>query len=215
MPTIASIQVGRSHFFDAQDETEKPWTSAIIKQPVDGEVRVGELGLDGDEQVDKKHHGGIDKAVLTYSATHYETWRDEFPAIPWGPGAFGENLTLAGLIETQVCVGDVFAAGDCLLQISQPREPCWKLSRRWQIPKLAVRVQQTRQTGWYWRVLRGGTLTAGTEITLQDRLHPEFTIALANDIMFAKPRDRAADRRLAACPALSGTWQESLSRRSE
>ncbi|TWT68415.1 MOSC domain-containing protein [Crateriforma conspicua] len=211
---IVSIHVGRPRAMDAGDDPGKPWTSGIIKDRVDGPIRVGRENLDGDGQADLVHHGGVDKAVLAYPAVHFPFWKQEFPDVHWGDGTFGENLTIAEADETKVCIGDVFEIGDCVLQVSQPRQPCWKLSRRWRLPKLAVRVQQTRRTGWYFRVLSTGTIRPGQSMHLTRRDYPDFTVAFANDVMFAKPRDAALDLRLAACDALSVSWKKTLNTRS-
>lgn len=216
---IVSVQVGVCRSFLKDGDPDRPWISAIEKGIVSGPVPVSELGLEGDEQADKVHHGGIDKAVLGYCATHYPFWKNEFSGIQWAPGAFGENLTLSGMLESDVCIGDVFEcqsadARGLRLQISQPREPCWKLSQRWGVPKLAVRVQATGRTGWYMRVLHGGEVQAGQTLRLVQRPHPEFTVDVANRILFAKPRDTAADLRLAECDSLSEAWKENLIRRS-
>jgi len=215
---ILSIQVGRSRQFDSRSDTDqdaaKSWKSAINKEPVDGPVAVSTTNVDGDQQADLVHHGGSDKAICAYASEHYAFWSQTYPEIIWGPGCFGENLTLAGLLESDVCVGDVFEAGDCVLQVSQPRQPCWKLSRYWDLPKLAVRVQQTRLTGWYFRVLQPGVLEAGVEINRIERTHPQWSIMAANEVMYAKPRDSARDRELAACEALSQSWCETLGQRA-
>ncbi|PHQ36426.1 MOSC domain-containing protein [Rhodopirellula bahusiensis] len=216
---IVSVQIGACQSYFKNGDPNRPWVSAIEKSVVFGPVPTSELGLDGDEQADKVHHGGVDKAVLGYCESHYSFWKTEFPEINWGSGAFGENLTLSGMLESEVCVGDIFecqsaTAGGLCLQVSQPREPCWKLSQRWGLPKLAVRVQATRRTGWYMRVLHRGDLQAGQTLSLVERPHPEFTIDVANDILFAKPRDAAADLRLAGCQHLSEAWKENLIRRS-
>jgi MOSC domain-containing protein YiiM len=139
---------------------------------------VRRFNLDGDGQADLVHHGGVDKAVLCYPHEHYEFWASEYSEVEWRAGCFGENLTLAGLCEADVCIGDVFQLGDALLQVSQPRQPCWKLSRRWGIPK-------------------------------------QWTIAQANEIMFAKPRRPTEELALLECDVLSASWRETLSKRSE
>lgn len=212
--TVIAIHVGHPQCFDAGDGSGKPWTSGIVKKTVAGPIRVGRLNLDGDQQADLVHHGGPDKAVLAYPARNYEAWRNEFPSINWQPGSFGENLTLAGVTENDVCIGDVFGLGNCLLQVSQPRQPCWKLSRRWNLSKLAVRVQETRLTGWYLRVLEEGTIETGQPMRLIKRPHPRWTVLISNEIMFAKPRDNQLDQELAACPALSSSWHETLCNRA-
>jgi len=215
---VVSIQVGRPKKFGAAeavaDGTEKFWHSAIVKMPLAGPVAVARANLAGDRQADLKHHGGPDKAVLIYASEHFDFWSNEYPAIDWTAGCFGENLTTSGLIEADVCLGDVFRLGSCVLQVSQPRQPCWKLSRRWNLPKLAVRVQQTGLTGWYLRVVQEGFIEAGQTMSLIARLHPEWTIASANAVMFAKPRDPTRDRQLAECAALSASWRETLARRA-
>ena len=212
--TLLAVHVGQPQQFAAGPDAERPWESAIIKHPVAGEIALTTLGLPGDVQADRKHHGGPDKAVLAYAAGHLASWREEFPQFDWQPGAFGENLSLGELTEGDVCIGDVFQLGTARLQISQPRQPCWKLSRRWQLPKLAVRVQESRRTGWYLRVLQEGTIAAGQQMSLVERPHPEWTVAAANDVLYAQPRDPHADAQLARCPALSRSWQDSLTDRN-
>ncbi|MEM9177523.1 MAG: MOSC domain-containing protein, partial [Myxococcota bacterium] len=200
---------------DAGDDAARPWTSGIVKRPVDGEVALSTLNLAGDAQADLRHHGGRDKAVCFYPRAHYRAWRSVLPGIAWAPGAFGENLTIAGVDESRVCLGDVLRVGTCFLQISQPRQPCWKLARRWGRPDLVQRVQQTGRTGWYARVLAGGTLEAGAPLELCLRPHPEWTVAAANAVRFAQPPDPAADRALAACEALADGWRETLALRAD
>lgn len=214
-PILVSVQVGRPQNFEGSVcGSDKPWTSGIIKRVVTDTVMVRRTNLDGDQQADLVHHGGQDKAVLAYPQENYAFWHMEFPDVEWKNGCFGENLTLRGLTEADVCIGDVFSLGDCLLQISQPRQPCWKLSRRWDLPKLAVRVQQTRRTGWYLRVVQEGEIASGQTMSLVERNHPQWTITQCNEVMFARPRDADRDIKLASCEALSTSWKQSLSKRS-
>jgi MOSC domain-containing protein YiiM len=104
--------------------------------------------------------------------------------------------------------------GTALIQLSQPRQPCWKLGRRWRIRDLARRVQQSGRTGWYFRVLREGGVEAGQSFQLHERPHPEWTVAAANEVMHLRQHDLAAARALADCPALAASWRESLARRA-
>lgn len=171
--------------------------------------------IQGDQQADLVHHGGPDKAVLAYPQENYPIWQNEFPEVDWQPGCVGENLTTRGLDEDDVCIGDVWSVGQCLMQVSQPRQPCWKLSRRWNLPRLAVRVQQTRRTGWYLRVLQEGEIEAGQTITRVERSQPSWTIRRCNDVMYANPREAADDRELAKVPELALAWQEPLAKRSQ
>ncbi|WP_437185283.1 MOSC domain-containing protein [Planctomicrobium sp. SH668] len=214
---IVSIQIGRAKMFDGVDDSggdSKPWSSAIIKEQISSPVYVDYTNLVGDEQADRKHHGGVDKAILGYAARHYESWKQDLPDIPFSFGAFGENLTLDGVDESECCIGDVYSVGDCQLQISQPRQPCWKLSRRWNVPRLAIQVQKNGRTGWYYRVLQPGMIAPGMPVQLEDRPHPRFTVSFASSVMYANPRDRELDLELAACPALSESWKSTLGERA-
>lgn len=192
---------------------DKPWTTGFFKQPVRGPVWLGGTNLAGDGQADLQNHGGPDKAVSVYPSEHGPRWCRELGLDDLPPGGFGENFTTAGLLEDAVCVGDVFQIGPATVQVSQPRQPCWKLARRWRIRNLAARVQQTGRTGWYLRVLQEGMIEPGLPLTLIERPHPEWTIAACNAVMHQQKQDTAAARALAACPALSASWRATLQRR--
>lgn len=213
---VSSIQIGRVRAF--QDESGKQWESAIVKTKVTGPAEVGKLKIVGDEQADLRHHGGADKAVLAYSEDHFQAWAavDLLENSSWRPhaGSFGENLTISGQVETDVCIGDVYQVGRSRLEVSQPRQPCWKLSRRWKIPRLAVYVQENGRTGWYLRVLDAGTMSAGDSLELLARPNPDWTIARAHAIMHAKPRNIHDDLALSKCPALSQSWSDQLTKRA-
>lgn len=211
-PSILSIQVGRPRQYGqagAADPLERPWTSGIAKQPVSGRLRLTLTNLAGDEQADRENHGGPDKAVLAYAASHYPLWREELGRdLPFG--AFGENLTVLGLDEETVCIGDVFSLGTARLEVSQPRQPCWKLARRWGIKDLTARVEATGRTGWYLRVLEAGEVAAGQSLHLLSRACPEWTVARATRAMRRREADPQLAAALAACPALAKTWREAL-----
>lgn len=217
-PTVLSIQVGapREHgSAGAPDPMDRPWTTAFFKEPVMGPVHVGVMGLEGDGQADLRVHGGPEKAVLAYAAAHYPLWREELGLGEMPYGGFGENLTVAGQDEAGVCIGDVYSVGTARVQVAQPRGPCWKIARRWRVRDLALRVQQTGRTGWYFRVLEEGSVEAGDSLTLLDRPHPEWTIARANAVLYAKPADVAALVALAECVSLTPAKRESLRRWAE
>jgi len=214
---LRSIQVGLPRTLGCRDPLEpsdREWTTGFFKEPVTGAVWLGRTNLAGDGQADRENHGGPDKAVNVYPSEHYPDWERELPLPPLLPGGFGENFTTHGLLESAVCIGDVFEIGNAVVQLSQPRQPCWKLARRWGIRDLALRVQQTGRTGWYFRVLREGTVEGGLSLRLIERPHPEWTVAAANAVMHHRRHDVAAARALAACPALSPSWRESLNRRA-
>lgn len=216
---LASIQVGLPSQFgeeEAADPMDRLWTTGFYKQPVDGPVRLGVTNLDGDGQADLVHHGGTDKAVLAYTAHHYDLWRRELniPALPFA--AFGENFTVEGMTETDVCIGDIWNVGDdATVQVSQPRQPCWKLARRWRLKTLALQVQQTGRTGWYFRVLTEGVVAAEMPMVLVERPHSTWTVERANRVMHANKDDLQAAAELAAIPVLSASWKATLLRRVE
>jgi len=214
---LLSVQVGVPRTLGraaATDPMDTVWTTGFFKEPVAGSVRLGRTNLAGDGQADLQNHGGPEKAVNVYPAEHYPYWERELGLAALPRGAFGENFTTEGLLEADVCVGDVFEIGDALVQLSQPRQPCWKLARRWRVKDLALRVQQTGRTGWYFRVLREGHIRAGARLRLTERPHPEWTVAAANEVMHHREHDAEAASALAACPALSVRWRESLARRA-
>lgn len=213
MPTIVSIQVGQPTTYQYQgaaDFNPLSWTTAFFKSPVAGIVRVGELGLAGDRQADRENHGGIDKAVLAYSADHYAYWRERLNLPDMPHGGFGENLTIAGLNETGVCIGDRWQAAQVLFEVSQPRQPCWKMGRRWQIVTLPKQVIQNGKSGWYLRVVREGELVAGSQMQIIARPHPEWTIARASRLLYHENDNVAALAELANIPELSRAWREEL-----
>jgi MOSC domain-containing protein YiiM len=181
-PRLVSIQVGRPRTHgdpDATDPLERAWTSAYVKDPVQGPRRLSRTQLEGDEQYDLDSHGGPQMAVLAYSAEHYPRWRAELGLDAMGPGGFGENFTIAGLDEDRVSIGDTFEIGTARVQVSQPRGPCANISRRWKSKELLQRATETARIGWYLRVLEEGTVEAGQEVALVDRPHPELTVARA------------------------------------
>lgn len=210
---ILSIQVGLPKTFNGTNTNctgEKPWTTGIFKTAVCGPVWLSKLNLTGDGQADLSVHGGEHKAINVYPSEHYLSWRQELhlPDLPYG--AFGENFTTGNLLENEVCIGDVFRVGDAVVQVSQPRQPCWKLERRLGINDLIARVKQTGRTGWYFRVMQEGYVEAGNMFFLLERPYPQWTVATAYSIMSNRRSDVESAHALSRCPALAPRWQENL-----
>jgi MOSC domain-containing protein YiiM len=208
---IVSVRVGRVRVMPrpAWDQhPEREWTSGYRKDPVSGPVAVGTLGLAGDEQFSRDVHGGPDKAVLAYAAAHYPDWRTRLGIARFGPGAFGENLTLEGWDETTVCVGDRFRAGGALLQVSQPRGPCANIARFWDREDLTRIVTQDGRAGWYLRVLEPGAVADGDAFTRIESPHPEWPVTRVFRYYTRESRDRAGLAALAALEPLSGYLRE-------
>ncbi len=203
-PQLLSINVGRPKTIQGLEA----WTSGIYKSPVSGPVRLATENLDGDGQADLKVHGGPDKAVCVYSADHYPRWREELGETDCGPGSFGENFSVADQIESTVAIGDVYRIGTAVVQVSQPRAPCWKLGRRWNRIDMPQLVIDSGRTGWYLRVLEAGIVSSGDSLELVDKPYPQWTIEAVNDVAYNRdPIDTAAARELSECPLLAEAWR--------
>jgi MOSC domain-containing protein YiiM len=181
--------------------------SAIAKQVRHGPVAIGPLGIEGDEQAATHIHGGPEMAVLHYAAAHYQLWRVEFPdsAARLVPGGFGENLVSDGLDETNVCIGDALRVGGAVLQVAQPRQPCFKLNHRFGEAAMSRRAQESGRTGWFYRVIEPGRVEAGDAIALLDRPHPEWTIRRVQHCLYDKALALDGDllRELIALPPMA------------
>ena len=154
--------------------------SGIFKRPLDHSVEVTRTGLAGDEQGDKKHHGGLEKAIHHYPFDHYAIWKSEVPEFAAAldrEGAFGENISTEGLTEADVCIGDIYRLGSALVEVSQARQPCWRLNERFGDAAMARRVQDTGRTGWYYRVLDAGQVGPGDSIDLVERPAPDWPLS--------------------------------------
>lgn len=209
--TLLSVQTGKPRKMEIEG---KAWRSAIYKAAVAGRVAVNPTNIEGDKQANLKYHGGPDKAICCFAAEHYPFWRttlgleEEF-----GFGAFGENFTLQGLQEDQVCIGDTFAVGSAVVQVTQPRQPCINLARKWDFTEMPARMIAAGHTGFYLRVLTPGEVGADDSMTLQARPHPDMTIAIANGICYRKEGGNDARLALIDLPELSEEWRGMLGRR--
>ena len=188
--------------------------SGIDKQPVTGAATVAALGLVGDQQGDLRVHGGPDKAVHAYAWAHYAAWRAELPpnALLAQPGAFGENLSIDGADEASVCLGDQWQVGGVLLEVSQGRQPCWKLNDRFGVADMARRVQDSGRSGWYYRVLETGTVQAGDTLVLVDRPHPHWPLPRLSELLYRRTLDRDELHGALALP-LVPSWRKLFERR--
>ena len=207
---LVSVRAGRVRTMDRPQwdhSPERTWQSAYRKDEVAGPIAVGKLGLQGDEVFSTDVHGGLQMAVLAYSAEHYPDWQRELARTDFGPGALGENLTLAGLDERTVCIGDTYQVGEVQLQVSQPRGPCSNISRYWGIPTLLKRVSETHRTGWYMRVLVEGRLERGQAMTRTARPNPEWPIERLLMLRLEPQSDPQGLRWLSTCEGLSPEWQ--------
>lgn len=209
--TVDAVLLGRPTAFGPNGEP-----SGIDKRPAPGPVRVTRTGLAGDGQGDRRHHGGAEKAVHHYPFEHYAAWRAEKPALAprlAAPGAFGENLSTVGLSEREVCIGDVWRLGGAVVQVSQGRQPCWRLNRRFDDAGMARRVQASGRTGWYYRVLEEGAVAAGDGLILVARPQPDWSLARLLEVLHRDTLNGEALAAIAAIPDLATSWRALAERR--
>jgi MOSC domain-containing protein YiiM len=184
--------------------------SGIHKGAVDQRLLLDQDGLPGDAQADLTVHGGPDKAVCCYPSEHFAHWRETIhPDID--VGAFGENLTLAGLTEHDVHIGDTYTLGDdgAVVQVSQPRGPCYKVGVRWSSTTLVRLMGEDLKAGFYFRVLEPGTVGTGDTLTLADRVS-DVTVAEVLRVTYRDRHDADALRRVHAVPELAEQWRRAL-----
>ncbi len=171
---LQSIQVGR-----VKPLGPRAVPSAFAKHAIDGPVAVTPLGLAGDDQADLRVHGGPDKAVYGYAAAHLSAWAADYPEhrAKFSAGGVGENLTIGGMVDDDLCVGDIHRIGSAVLQICQARQPCFKFALRFADSRLPKAMVHNRRAGWYYRVIEPGTIAAGDRVALVERSHPDFAFA--------------------------------------
>lgn len=208
---LLSLRTGRVEAFGPAGEP-----SAIRKLPVPGRMAVATEGLAGDRQADRQHHGGPDKALHHYPFDHYAAWLMELPEradLLHAPGAFGENLATLGMTENNVCLGDTYRLGTALLQVSQGRQPCWKLNRRFGVDDMVARVMASVRTGWYYRVLEPGEIGAGDRFELVERPCPNWPLTRLWQVLFGAAVDAAALEALGRHELLAVSWRERAGKR--
>ncbi len=203
---ILSVNVGKPTTIVHQG---KEVLTAIYKQQTDAPVFLSKLNLDGDAQANTVRHGGPNKAVSVYSYNHYPYWEKELgQTLPFG--SFGENLTVANLIESEVCIGDIYQIGEAIVQVTQPRPPCHKLAKKFHRSELPVLFQTTGFTGFYLRVLQEGMVSADKPMILLERHAKKITIQFANHVMYHDKMNFEAIHRILEVEELSKSWRITL-----
>lgn len=189
--------------------------SGIAKSPVREPVHLAENGFLGDAQGDLRVHGGPHKAVHHYPLDHYAAWVADIGPhdLLSAPGAFGENLSVSGLSEADVAIGDLFALGSALLEVSQGRQPCWKLNARFSRNSMARDVQKTGRTGWYYRVIRTGPVTPTDRLRRIERRSPEWTVERIWRAFYVDMLNRRELEAIAELSALAPGWRDHARKR--
>lgn len=206
--TVVGVCAGRARWHEVDGRRLR---TAFVKDILIDGADVSRVGVAGDEHV-YAGHGGPDMAVLVYSLDHYAHWRDVGLQLREA-GAFGENLTVTGLTEIDVCIGDVYRAGSVTLQVAQPRHPCRKISTIYGMATLMSQVQRTGFTGYLMRVLDEGRVTPGDRIELIERQDHGVTVAEATRVLYVDRQDDEAARRLMSAAGLASSALRSLEER--
>ncbi len=189
---------------------DQRYHTGIYKSAVAGRLWLGRAQLAGDGQADMENHGGPNRAVYCYPHEHYAYWSIQLGRDDFEYGQFGENLTTQGLLEKAVCVGDAFQVGEAIIQITQPRVPCYKLANKLEIPDFAKTFLQANRSGFYARVLEEGSVGAGDAILPLQKDPVGMTVAEVNAALYLDKGDRAAVERALQIEALSPGWRRSF-----
>ena len=199
--TVLSVNVGRAREFDFNG---RPAKSAIWKSPVAGRIAARGVNLEGDDQADRKAHGGPDKAIYAYAVEDTRWWKEKLGrSLQYGE--FGENLTTEGVAVNDALVGERWAIGTAVFEVSEPRIPCWRLGVRMNDQGFVRRFTEALRPGTYLRIIVEGAVGAGDEIRILERPDHDMTI---RDIFRIYTRDRGEVERLLAIPRMSESWRE-------
>lgn len=207
---LLAVSVGKPRDVEWQG---KPLRTAIYKSPIAGRVQATALGLEGDVQVDLAVHGGVDKAVYAYDLSSTDYWRERLGRPELGPGAFGENLTVKGWPEARVFIGDRFRIGAACFEVSQPRQPCLKLAKRFEDASFVKRFLESRRVGYYLRVVEPGDVAAGDPIVRVAHDAASLDIESVVALWLTRNPSAAALARATALTALADAWRLPLEER--
>ncbi len=196
-------------------ESARP--TGMYKQPATGPLELGREGFIGDQQADRRVHGGPEKAVHLYPARHYGKLAERFPEV--APqlviGSLGENISTAELAESDVRIGDIWRLGSAELQVCQPRNPCWKIDERFACDGMAAFIAEQGLTGWYWRVITPGRVIPGDTLELVQAATGSFTLAEAMQCWQAHRPALGDLEKLASSPGIAKNWQQKIVSRVE
>lgn len=189
--------------------------TGIYKQPVTTALELTTEGFVGDQQADRRVHGGPEKAVHLYPTRHYAALAARFPAVAESllPGSMGENITTTDLDENDVRVGECWQLGTAVLQVCQPRNPCWKIDERFGCEGMAQYIHETLLTGWYWRVVQPGQVAPGDALTRLEAATDALTLRTAMQLWQEHRPDLAALEKLAQTPGIASNWQGKILQR--
>jgi MOSC domain-containing protein YiiM len=185
--------------------------TAIDKSPIKASVYLSLEGLAGDECGDKIHHGGAERALHQYPTEHYAYWQEKHTKKEdWQAAGMGENLSSIGMTEHDVCIGDRYQWGEAIIEVSQPRSPCFKLSQRWDIENFSVDMQEVSRCGWLYRVIKPGMVSVDEPLELIARVENPMTINTVCESFFGDPLNKEKLLTLRQQSKLSDSWMNRI-----
>ena len=190
--------------------------TAIDKESVEGSLYLSWEGLEGDACADGRHHGGRERALHQYPLEHYVYWQQKYGADhDWRAPGMGENLSTEGMLEENVCLGDRYGWGEAIIEVSQPRSPCYKLSQRWGIDRFSVEMQALSRCGWLYRVIQPGKVSVHDALVLDERESNALSIQQVCECFFVDPLNKEGLHRLKQQTKLSDSWMSKVVHRLE
>lgn len=188
---VVSVNIGERKGVKYRGKTVQ---TGIFKKPVTHPIILGKFDVEGDAVIDRRYHGGEFKACYLYSADHYEFWKNKYPDLEWEYGMFGENITVEGLNEEEIQIGDIFYLGDCRVRVTQPRQPCFKLGLRFGSQTIVKAFSQALFPGVYVSVIEEGAVKIGDNFSLSERLHDTIGLLDVYELIYTKtPNQEALD----------------------
>ncbi|MEC6906744.1 MOSC domain-containing protein [Photobacterium piscicola] len=190
--------------------------TAINKSLAKGRLYLSLEGLEGDECADLRHHGGVERALHHYPLEHYVYWKQKYNIdIDWVAPGMGENLSSNGMTEETVCLGDLYQWGEAVIEVSQPRSPCFKLNKRWGIDDFSMDMQELSRCGWLYRVIQAGMVSVDDPLVLISQEPNAMTLREVCDIFFGDPLNKEGLLKLKQQRKLSDSWASKVIARLE
>ncbi|ANU38961.1 MOSC domain-containing protein [Vibrio scophthalmi] len=188
--------------------------TAMNKSQVTDEILLTPTGLEGDECFETKFHGGVERALHQYPAEHYDYWANKYRSdSQWCAPGMGENISSMGMTESDVCIGDRYQWGEAIIEVSQPRSPCMKLSQRWGVENFSVDMQDVSRCGWLYRVIQAGKVSPEQPLILLERVKNPLSILAVCERYFGDPLNPQGLEELIAQERLSNSWRANVEKR--
>lgn len=188
---VVSVNIGERQGVKYRGKTVQ---TGIFKKPVTHPIILGKCDVEGDAVIDRRYHGGEFKACYLYSSDHYAFWKNKYPNLEWEYGMFGENITIEGLDEKAIQIGDIFYLGDCRVRVTQPRQPCFKLGLRFESQTIVKAFIQAPFPGVYVSVIEEGTVQIGDNFSLSERLHDTISLLDIYELIYTQtPNEEALE----------------------